>query len=106
MSPPLLPKPYAATRHFVERARERGLPRDVEGFVLAWGTEIESRDDCKYFTVLRRDLPDGLAWSSLARRADGWIVVVAENGSLITCYRERHAWRTLKRRREDRRHAA
>jgi hypothetical protein len=85
------------TRHFQRRAF--GLGRDVEEFIVTWGSEIEARDNALYFTVVRRDLPGEVQWSRLARRAEGWVLVVSDRGSIITCYRLRNAWRQLRRKR-------
>jgi hypothetical protein len=87
------------TNHFKQRARERGLGRDVEDFIITWGTQLEARDNAYYFTVLERELPGEVRWSRLARRAANWVLVVSEQGDIITCYRDRNAWRTVRRRR-------
>ena len=94
------------TRHFEERARERGLSREVVDFIVTWGTAIETRDNAYYFTVVHRDLPDGMHWSRLARRAEGWVLVISERGTLITCFRQHNAWRYLRRGKDHRRRAA
>jgi hypothetical protein len=92
----------ANTRHFEDRAFERGLSPDVEDFILTWGEEIEARDSASYLTVLRRQLPGEVRWSRVARRAEGWVLVVSTSGAILTCYRLRDAWKTLRRRRDTR----
>ena len=94
------------TKHFVERARTRGLAPDVADFIVLWGATVEGRDGATYFTVVRRELPAEVRDDDLARRADGWVLVVAERGWILTCYRCNNAWRWVRRRAECRRRAA
>lgn len=86
----------AATEHFRARAEERALPADVEDFLRTWGDETWAAG-ARQITLYRRDLPPELRDSSLARRADGWILVAAPNGALMTCYRRNDASRFLAR---------
>src|SRR5450631_2242581 len=52
-----------STRHFEDRAFERGLPTDVEDFIFTWGEEIEAPGAASYVTVVRRALPGEVRWS-------------------------------------------
>ncbi|HEX4517625.1 MAG TPA: hypothetical protein VGH87_00635 [Polyangiaceae bacterium] len=52
--------------------------------------------DVTYYTVVDRDLPPDVD-EDLVRRARGW-VLVTRNGYVVTCYRERDAYRTVRRR--------
>lgn len=83
------------TRHFRERACERGLRSDVERFIVCWGAMIEVQG-VTYFTILDRELPPDVD-EDLVRRARGWVLVV-RNGYVLTCYRQRDAYRAVRRR--------
>lgn len=84
------------TEHFRARADERALPADVEAFIRTWGVETWAAG-ARQITLLRRDLPDELQDTPMARRAEGWILVAAPNGALMTCYRRNDATRFLAR---------
>ena len=84
------------TQHYQSRAAERALPSDVEDFLLTWGTETRAAG-VTHITLIRRDLPIELQRSKAATRAEGWIIVVSDQGSLITCYRRTDAWRFVRR---------
>lgn len=86
----------AATEHYRARADERSLPTDVEEFLRAWGTETWAAGALQ-ITLFRKDLPPELRDSPIARRAEGWILVAAPNGALMTCYRRNDASRFLAR---------
>ena len=84
------------TEHFHHRAAERGLPEGVEQFLRIWGTEFWAADAMQ-ITLIRKDLPPELRDSPIARRAEGWILVAAPNGALLTCYRRNDAGRFVHR---------
>ncbi|HSS39018.1 MAG TPA: hypothetical protein VLT58_09640 [Polyangia bacterium] len=84
------------TEHFRARADERALPAEVEAFIRAWGNETWAAG-ARQITLFRRDLPPDLRDTSIARRAEGWILVAAPNGALMTCYRRNDASRFLAR---------
>lgn len=67
-----------------------------------WGTEIWAAGALQ-ITLVRKDLPPDLRDSPIARRAEGWILVAAPNGTLMTCYQRRDAWRFVTRKSEDHR---
>ena len=85
-----------ATEHFRARADERALPAEVEAFIRMWGDETWAAG-ARQITLFRRDLPPELRDSVIARRAEGWILVAAPNGALMTCYRRNDASRFLAR---------
>jgi hypothetical protein len=96
---------YRPTCHYLTRRAERTLRPEVEAFILRWGTPVQVAGAI-HFTVVYRELPEEMRSSNEAARADGWIIVVAYDGSLLTCYRRRHAWRFIRRKRwRPRRHA-
>lgn len=84
------------TQHYQARTAERALRSDVEDFLMMWGTETRAAG-ATHITLVRRDLPIDLRDSEGAARAEGWIIVASEGGSLITCYRRTDAWRFIKR---------
>lgn len=90
------------TKHYRERAEQRGLSPEVESFLLRWGTEVQA-GGARHLTLLRRDLPRALRDSENAERARDWILVGGEDGALITCYRRRNAWRFLQKKKVARR---
>jgi hypothetical protein len=84
------------TQHYKARAAERALRSDVEEFVMTWGTEIRAAG-ATHITLVQRDLPIDLQNSEEAVRAEGWIIVTGDDGSLVTCYRRADAWRFVRR---------
>ncbi|HEY6179906.1 MAG TPA: hypothetical protein VIX73_35885 [Kofleriaceae bacterium] len=90
------------TLHYRVRAAERGLSPDIELFLKIWGTEIWAAG-ARQITLLRKHLPEELQDTMIARRAEDWILVLAPNGALMTCYERRNAWRFVHRKADDRR---
>jgi len=90
------------TQHYRARAAERVLRDDVEMFLQMWGTEIWAAG-ARQITLLRKNLPPDLRDSPLARSAEGWILVAAPNGALMTCYHRCDASRFITRKSDARR---
>lgn len=88
-----------ATRHYCDRAVERALPRRVELFLRAWGTETWAAGALQ-ITLVRNELPPEVRETREARLAEDWILVAGDNGALVTCYRRRDAWRFIQRKRQ------
>jgi hypothetical protein len=88
-----------ATHHYRVRAAERDLPPDIELFLRTWGTERWAAGAAQ-ITLIRKRLPTHVRNSRDARRAEGWILVVAPNGALLTCYRRSGALRFIQRKAE------
>lgn len=84
------------TQHYYARAAERALRSDVEEFLMTWGTETRAAGAI-HITLVRRDLPIDLQDTDEAARAEGWIIVAGDDGSLVTCYRRSNAWRFIRR---------
>lgn len=84
------------TQHYETRVAERALPADIEEFLLTWGTETRAAG-ATHITLVRRDLPLEMRGSEDAARAEGWIIVATDDGTLITCYRRTDAWRFVQR---------
>lgn len=87
------------TKHFQRRAHERQLSKSVEEFLLRWGTETWAAG-ASQITLVRNELPADVRDSKEALRAEGWILVLAADGALLTCYRRRAAWRFIRTKRE------
>jgi hypothetical protein len=85
-----------STQHYNARAAERALRSDVEEFLMTWGTETRAAG-ATHITLVRRDLPIDLQDTDEAARAEGWIIVAGDDGSLVTCYRRNDAWRFVRR---------
>lgn len=98
----MLAPTHQVTRHYHLRAAERALPQDVEGFLRTWGTEVWAAG-ARQITLFLKDLPAELRDTMIARRAEGWILVAAPSGALMTCYQRRHAWRFITCKSENRR---
>lgn len=84
------------TQHYQARAAERALPSNVEDFLLTWGTETRAAG-ATHITLVRRNLPAEMQDSEEVTRAEGWIIVASDDGSLITCYRRTDAWSFVRR---------
>lgn len=87
------------TRHYESRAVERALRPEVEEFLMTWGTERRAAG-ATHITLVRRDLPPDLQGCDAAARAEDWIIVAADDGTLVTCYRRANAWRFVRRKSE------
>lgn len=87
---------HRPTRHYEARVTERALRSSVEAFLMSWGTETRGAG-ATHITLRRRDLPFDLQRTEQAIRAEGWIIVAADDGSLVTCYRRKDAWRFVRR---------
>jgi len=82
--------------HFKRRQAERQLRSDVLEFILAFGTEVQACG-ATHLIIVRRHLPMSLRNGALARRAEGWVILLNDEGRLMTCYRRRDAVRYLRR---------
>lgn len=83
------------SNHFTRRQEQRGLRRDVLGFILEFG-EFRFSRKASWLLVERRSLPAHLRNTSLALRASQWLVLVSD-GVLVTCYRCNSPVRSLRR---------
>ncbi len=77
---------FGLTRHFEERARERGLDPHVAAFIAECGRLIKA-GPVFYLVVVPRRLPRDVRTNRTARAASRWTFVVSLGGALITCYR-------------------
>lgn len=84
------------TRHFLLRCAERGLRTDLRDFILVHGCEFRAAG-ATHLVVLERRLPVELQGTEIARRARGWILLLADDGTPLTCYRRFDATRMLRR---------
>ncbi|MDI3284245.1 hypothetical protein [Polyangium sp. 15x6] len=85
-----------ARHHFWLRCAERGLRADLRDFILTYAVEFRARG-ATHLVVLERRLPIELQGTDLARRARGWILLLSDDGTPLTCYRRFDATRKLRR---------
>ena len=84
------------TRHARLRTAQRRLsPAEVE-LVEQHGRRIHRTGIIFYF-LGHRDLPARLSKPALYERLVGTVLLVAENGDLITAYRNRNALKAIRR---------
>lgn len=63
--------------------------------MLVFGSERRTHA-ATLLTIVERDLPPDLRETDIARRARDWVFVVSPEGALVTCYRQRSAWRNVR----------
>ena len=73
------------TQHFAAREAERGLPPDTQDYILTWAQPVY-RSGRRFWTLRWKDLPEVEQQSKLAARAMGWVLVLANDDSLVTTY--------------------
>ena len=83
------------TNHFSERCACRGLRTEVRDFILAYGVEYHATG-ANHLTVLDTHLPKDVRGCETAHHAKDWILVLSDDGVLMTCYRRPHATRFLR----------
>src|SRR5262249_44684236 len=88
--------PLRPTRHYVERASHRHLRDSVLDFVLRHGVDIRAAG-ATHLVVIERQLSADLRGTEAARQARDWIIVVGDDGALLTCYRRKRAVRFVRR---------
>ena len=77
---------FAATAHFQERLAKRGLKRELLEFILVWGSEVRAAG-VRQIVVVRKELPEEIQATPTAVQASQWVLVMAPDGALITCFR-------------------
>ena len=87
---------HEPTLHYRYRVAERALRASVEEFLMRWGTDTHAAG-ATHITLVRRHLPKELRGTEQATRAEGGIIIVSDDGALITCYRRNDAWRFVRR---------
>lgn len=83
------------TEHFKRRQKQRGLKRDVLNFILEYGKIYFARK-AEWVLVESKQLPGNIRNSSIAKRAAQWVILM-EDGSLLTCYRNDNPFRSVAR---------
>ncbi|MGE5335224.1 MAG: hypothetical protein ACM3N4_11030 [Nitrososphaerota archaeon] len=84
------------TRHARRRGARRNVAPDAVDYVLAHGRMLQ-RTGVMFFFLGRRDIPSCDRCASWASRLEGTIVIVAENGEVVTVYRNRQGLRPIAR---------
>ena len=82
--------------HFSMRQAQRGVSDQAVALALRYGKRFHEGEDCVYF-LGRRQIPQNTP-VKLAEKANGTVIVVGANETLITTYRNPGFVRTLKRR--------
>jgi hypothetical protein len=83
--------------HFALRQAQRRVSDEAVALALRYGKRFHEGHDCVYF-LGRRQMPQDVP-PKLAEKANGTVIVVGANRTLITTYRNPNFVRTLKRRR-------
>ncbi len=83
------------SKHFRERQAKRGLREQVLEFLLTFGTEIK-KAGARFYVLYDRQY-DGGAERNLWELARHWVVVVSDDGCLLTCYRGRNVHHHINR---------
>lgn len=84
------------TQHARRRSARRNVAPDAVDYVLAHGRMLQ-RTGVMFFFLGRRDIPSCDRCASWASRLEGTIVIVAENGDVVTVYRNRQGLRQIAR---------
>jgi hypothetical protein len=87
---------YTPCGHFTMRQAQRGISDEMVALALQFGKPFYEGEDRVYF-LGRRQMPKGID-SRLAERANGMVVVVGPDHTLVTTYRNPDFRKTLKRR--------
>jgi hypothetical protein len=94
------PRHQTAPLRFTKHARTRGARRNVApeavDYVLAYGRAVQ-RTGVTFFFLGWRDMPQADRCASWATRLEGTIVVMAQDGAIITVYRNRRGSRAILR---------
>lgn len=94
------PSHQATPLRFTKHARKRGARRNVApeavDYVLAYGRAVQ-RTGVTFFFLGWRDMPLADCCASWATRLEGTIVVMAQDGAIITVYRNRRGSRAILR---------
>lgn len=89
-------RPLRFTKHARRRSSRRNVEPNAVDYVLAHGRMLH-RTGAVFFFLGRRDVPRGDRGQSWAARLEGTIVVVAQDGVVITVYRNRQGSRAIQR---------
>lgn len=94
---------WEKTAHFAERQNQRGVRDEAAKLAIARGRCFFERGDRVFFLgrdAIRKEFRDAppRVTEEWVRRADGLVVVVGNDGRLITTYRNPRFLKTLKRR--------
>lgn len=101
LAPPTLePECQAPVLRFSLHARNRSASRNVAfdhvGYVLEYG-RLANRTGVRFYFLGRRDIPAADRRSPAVARLVGTVVLVGNDGEVITVYRNARAWRLIAR---------
>jgi hypothetical protein len=87
---------FEITMHQVQRMQQRGFTRQMINTAIAIGSVIQKQGR-DMVMVRDQDIPKDLN-SSIAKRIKGMILILSNDGSVITTYKNRkHGFRDLKK---------
>jgi hypothetical protein len=84
------------SHHAALRAARRNLVSDEVEYVLTYGREVH-RTGITFYFLGRSDIPPADRRTSWATRLEGTVVLLANDGQVITVYRHRRALRKIQR---------
>lgn len=86
---------WSLTNHCETRMAQRGLTYEHVLMAMEYGRMV-FKQGLTFYVVTRRSLPKGLD-SSLASKLDNLVVVVSEDGAVITCYKSKNGIKHIRR---------
>ena len=96
MSRQIAETPAPFSRHAARRAARRNLMPDEVEYALTYGRQIH-RTGITFYFLGRSDIPPADRRASWASRLEGTVVLLANDGQVITVYRHRQALRKIQR---------
>lgn len=88
--------PAVCSLHAARQAARRNIAPEALEYVLTYGRRIQ-RTGVTFYFLGRRDLPAADRPASWASRLEGTVVLLANDGQVITVYRHRRALRRIQR---------
>lgn len=90
------------TEHVAKRQHQRGLREDILELILDFG-QVECGAGAMWYCLRQRLLPSYLKGTEIAKMAEPWVVVVAEDtGFILTAYARKSPNRHIRHKRQRR----
>jgi hypothetical protein len=84
------------TTHAARQAARRNIAPEALEYVLTYGRRIQ-RTGVTFYFLGRRDVPATDRQASWASRLEGTVVLLANDGEILTVYRHRKALHSIQR---------